>query len=322
MRTRIKIFLLFVSLLLVGQFTDFKGPNLVCADTSKPLAPLPATSSFIDQIDEAPYYSVEAPTQPPLLRWDFSGKRVYSYSYSQKISSIGHFYTELEGDDTPEPATTSELKGKMFLKSEGDRTARLVLEDLKVIMELDIPESEEPKQMESQAPPMVIQGVQEDGTMKLGGTAQEILLKTLFPIPPTALKVGESVSVPATMPFNAMGSALYVTGTSVTTLTDYVALYGRTCAKLETIIDISTLKVPEELKGTYRCQVRGKSVFFFDVQGKRFLSGRVALIMGMRVEAPMPKMSFPSEAEDAADLPETVRMSMDNDNFISVDYVE
>ena len=62
--------------------------------------------------------------------------------------------------------------------------------------------------------------------------SQEMLLKMLFPIPSSPLRVGESVSSPRAVPFNAMGSLLEVTGSSVTTLTGYVGLDGKTCARL------------------------------------------------------------------------------------------
>ena len=321
MRTSMKKSLLFVSLLLVCECTVFGGLNHAFGDSTEVLPPLPATSSFMDRIDEAACYAVEGLTEPALLRWDFGRKEVYAYAYSQKSIMTSIMSEGAGGGDRNEPGMITEVKGKMSLKSEGDRTARLVMEDLMMSMQFETSEREEPKTMDSEAPPMVIQGVQEDGTMKLGSSSQEMLLKMLFPIPSSPLRVGESVSSPRAVPFNAMGSLLEVTGSSVTTLTGYVGLDGKTCARLETVIDISNLNVPQELEGTYKCQVKGKSVFFFDIQGKRFLSGRVALIMGMRVKAPMPRMHLPSEAEDV-DLPETISMSMDNDTFISVDYVE
>ena len=321
MRTSVKKSLLVMALLLVCECTIFGGPNYAFGDSTEVLPPLPASSSFMDQIDEAACYAVEEPTQPALLRWDFGRKEVYAYDYSQKSIMTSIMSERPGGGDRNEPGMVTEVKGKMSLKSEGDRTARLVMEDLMMSMQFETSEREEPKTMDSEAPPMVIQGVQEDGTMKLGSSSQEMLLKMLFPIPSSPLRVGESVSSPRAVPFNAMGSLLEVTGSSVTTLTGYVGLDGKTCARLETVIDISNLNVPEELEGTYKCQVKGKSVFFFDIEGKRFLSGRVALIMGMRVKAPMPRMHLPSEAEDVG-LPETISMSMDNDTFISVDYVD
>ncbi len=152
--------------------------------------------------------------------------------------------------------------GKLSLKSERNNIARLVLEDLTMNIEMNVPGKDETKFMKSQAPPMVIQGIKEDGSMKLGYSYQELLLKTLFPIPQHPLKIGDSVSIPAQMPFNAMGSLVHVTGTSQIKLVDYVQIDGKTCTKLKTAIDISTLNVPLEMEGNYKCQVKGSSIFF------------------------------------------------------------
>ncbi len=59
---------------------------------------------------------------------------------------------------------------------------------------------------------------------------------TLFPLPTERLRIGESVSIPAQMPFNAMGSLLHVAGSSSIKLVNYVEVNGKACAKLDTVI--------------------------------------------------------------------------------------
>jgi len=188
-------------------------------------------------------------------------------------------------------------------------------------MKFEAPGSEEPQAMESQAPPMVVQGVKEDGSMEICNTSQEMLFKTLFPLPPQPLHVGESVSVPGQIPFNAMGSLLYAKGAFNILLTGYVKIGEKTCAKLVTDIDISQLDVPEEMEGNYTCQLKGKSVYFFDVQNRHFVSGREATMMSMRMEAQTPKMSFSDKGKEEDTIPETMKMAMDSDNLIAVDYL-
>jgi len=78
--------------------------------------------------------------------------------------------------------------------------------------------------------------------------------------------------------------------------------------------------VPDEMEGRYRCHVKGRSVFYFNIENRHFISGRVAMIMSMRVEAPAPKMDFPQDA-NKGNIPGTFKMEMDSDNFISVDYI-
>jgi len=302
----------FISLILLSYGTD------IYAEENLP--PIPSGSDFLDQIDLETYPSLPPPMQAPLLRWDFSGDKVYPFDFSQKIIMENEM-DDMSGNENRQTSTQRmEGYGKLSLKSEGNNVARFVLEDLTMSMEISVPDSDEPKVMKSQAPPMVIQGIKEDGSMKLGNSAQELLFKTLFPMPPTPLKIGEAVSVPAQMPFNAMGSLLYVTGNSEIKLADYVQINGKTCAKLKTEIDISTLNVPEEMKGNYKCQVKGRSIFYFNIEDRHFMSGRVAMLMSIRVEAPTPKMDFPQEM-NKGDVPETIKMAMDSDNYISVDYI-
>ena len=165
-------------------------------------------------------------------------------------------------------------------------------------------------------PPFVVQGMKEDGSGSFGNSSQDMLLKMLFPLPPKSINVGESVDVPAQMPFNAMGSVLNVTGRSRITLTQYVTIDGRTCAQLDVDTDISKLKVPSELKGEYKCSTKGTSVFYYDVADRSFVSGTIALIMQFSIDAPMPQMNIPGE--DTSDMPKRSKMSMVSDNLIKV----
>lgn len=264
--------------------------------------------------------SMPDPKEAPLLRWDFSEDHVYPYDFHQDTVTehqIDDGFGSFQGQTNTQQM---ESNGRLSLKSEGNHIARFVLENLTVSMEIDLSDSGEPQTMTSQAPPFVIQGIKEDGRMQLGNSPQELLLRTLFPIPPEPLAMGESVSIPAQMPFNAMGSLLQVTGHLETRLANYVLIDGKTCAKLETDIDISTLNPPEELEGDYRCQVKGKSVFYFNIEDRHFMSGKVAMLMSMRIEAPAPSVDFSGES-DTDKMPSMIRMAMDSDNFISVDYI-
>jgi hypothetical protein len=206
-------------------------------------------------------------------------------------------------------------KGLLLIKSQGDSTAELVLKDIKTSMKMDVGE-DEPKTMEQKMPPLVVQGMKEDGSGSFGNSSQDMLLKMLFPLPPKPTKVGESVDVPAQMPFNAMGSILQVTGRSRITLNRYVKIGDRPCAQLDVDTDISKIKVPTELKGEYKCSTKGKSVFYFDIANRTFVSGTIAMIMQFSIDAPTPQMNIPGE--DTSDIPKRSKMSMVSDNLIKV----
>jgi hypothetical protein len=312
---RVNFRIILVFLLCLGSLTFFSKTSILFASGSLPA--LPPDSAFIEQIEPISYPALSAPAEPLLLRWDFSGTQVYPYDFAQQTRMVSEMDGMFGHGERRPTRQSTESKGKLSLKSEGRHIARFVLEDLEVRIDFDLPNSGGTDSKEMRAPPMVIQGIKEDGSMEIGNSSQELLLKSLFPIPPIPLAIGDSVAVPAKMPFNAMGSLLHVTGASETTLADYVLVDGKACAKLETEIDLSTLEIPEELKGEYTCRVRGRSVFYFNVENRHFMSGRVALLISMRVAAPTPEMNFPGETQ-AADRPKTIKMAMDSDNLISV----
>jgi hypothetical protein len=182
-------------------------------------------------------------------------------------------------------------------------------------MEMNMGE-DTPKTMVQQMPPFVVQGMQEDGSGSYGDTSQDMLLKMLFPLPPENLKMGDTVDVPAQMPFNAMGSLLHATGRSRITLTRYVKIDERTCAQFDVETDISELKVPNELEGEYKCTTRGTSRFYFDPETRSFVSGTIAMLMQFSIDAPMPRMQI--SGEEAPDMPKRSKIAMSNDNLIKV----
>lgn len=206
-------------------------------------------------------------------------------------------------------------KGVLLIKSQGDGTANMVLKDMKMSMKIEM-NNEAPQTMGQQMPPVVVQGMKEDGSGSFGNTSQDMALKKLFPLPTKELKVGESIDVPAQMPFNAMGSMLQVKGRSRITLTRYVTAGKRTYAQFDVDTDISELKVPKELKGEYKCFNKEKAVFYFDVESRSFVSGTIAALMKFSIDAPMPEME--SSEKDAPDMPKRAQMSMMSDNLIRV----
>lgn len=275
-----------------------------------------AVSQFAKEVTKEKYKETAPPSALPVFRWDFSRANVvHTYTYEQAVrskSDMGSSFGSRSGDMGQEIST----KGALLIKSQGDGTAELVLKDMKMSMKMNTGGDEEPKTMEQTMPPFVVQGMKEDGSGSFGNRSQDMLLKMLFPLPTKALKIGDSVDVPAQMPFNAMGSLLQVKGRSRITLTRYVKIGKHTCAQLDVDTDISELKVPSELKGEYKCSTKGTSVFYFDVENRSFESGTIALVMQFSIDAPMPKMKI--SGEDAPDMPERSKMSMISDNLIRV----
>ncbi len=281
------------------------------AETNTPVK----ASQFEKEVGKEKHKNVDPPSVDPIFRWDFSKTNlVHTFTFEQEVRSK----TAMRQTLVDKPGGMEQemsAKGLLLIKSQGDSTAEFVLKDIKMSMKMDMGE-DEPKTMGQQMPPFVVQGMKEDGSGSFGNSSQDMLLKMVFPLPPKSLKVGESVDVPAQMPFNAMGSMLKVTGRSCITLTQYVKIGDRTCAQLDVDTDISKIKVPKELEGEYECSTKGTSVFYFDVANRSFVSGTVALLMQFSIDAPMPQIDI--TGEDTSNIPKRSKISMLSDNLIKV----
>ncbi|GAG79122.1 unnamed protein product, partial [marine sediment metagenome] len=196
--------------------------------------------------------------------------------------------------------------------------ANLVFEDMKKTMSSDNEGEEESDSMEQMGQPMVIQGLKEDGSLKVGTASQEMLMKLLFPLLPKSLEVGESVDIPVQMPFfNSLGSMLEVKGCLRMKLAKYVKIGKRTCAQLNTDIDISEVDIPSELEGEYDCSIKGSSVFYFDIKEQCFVCGWSAIVMGLDIDMPTPDLG-----RDMPRQPEGIQISMKSDNLIGLMLVD
>jgi len=302
--------------------SNSKAPNQIREAFEEPkgeLPAMPAASKFLGEIDPQAYPEAKAPETLPMLAWDFSGKKVCAYDYTQKAINATAM-----GSQKKDMGATIEGKGDVFIRGRGNGTGEMAFKNLKVKMNMAFKDLDKnaadkmPKEMEQEMPPQVIQGLKEGGANPNGASQGDLMNQFLFPLPGKALQTGESVSLPMEVPFNAMGSVLYAKGTQTIKLTNYATVNGRLAARLETIIDVANLEVPKELEGTYKMQVKGKSVFYFNVEDRCFESGASAVSLGMRVDAPTPKMNVRDKDMPKMDFPKKMRMVMDSDNLITV----
>lgn len=315
----LKFFLVF--LIVLGCFL----PSTGTAQDNKQIESfaIKDNSSFIDMIDDQTYREINPPEDATLFRWDFSENKEYSYNFSQKVTTQN--FMNGFGPSRKDTVSSQNMTGNGILsyKSEKDKTARFVLENLILKSEHSADDSEAaPKTMEMKSPPMIIQSVKEDGNLSIPSSSQTLLLKLLFPLPAQPMKVSETISNEANMPFNAMGSLLYVKGHSKITLTKYVEINGHKCAKFTSDINISKMDIPPEMEGKYVALAKGKSVFYFDVDNRKFITGKLALLMAMDIEAKSPQMTFSDNKEKSEELPETIKMAMNSDNLILLSIIE
>lgn len=288
------------------------------AATSKPASPV--KSKYLARIDKDKYPPAKVPAAAPLLRWNFSGETVYAYDYLQLVDNNSRM-----GGPMGPMTTTQNLHGSgmLLMQSRGDRTGAMVLKDMLISAKVSMNapgQASQPQVMKQKMPPVVMQGFKEDGTMTASarGVQQEALMRLLFPLPPKPLKVGESVAIPVSIPFNASGTVLPVKGSCKVTLAGYVSRDGRTCARLVSDIDVSDLKVPKEMPGKYRFVTRGKGIMYFDLRQRCFASSALAVTMELSVEAPTPIPPAAAKDPRLPAMPARLKMNMAADNLIRV----
>lgn len=212
------------------------------------------------------YPAVAAPEGKQAFRWDFSKKRKFIYDYSQKMKMVSSMGVGQDVDATAE----------MTVKAKGDKTADMIMSELDARSSI---------MGSMKMPAQAYQGMTEDSKIPGAPASQDEMTRLLFPLPAKPLLVGESDAIPNKMPFNAMGSLLWVEGETKLTLKGYVTIEGHRCARLDAVIDISKIDVPEELTGDYRCCTKGSGTLYFDVEDRCFYSGQMAVVMSMRLRA-------------------------------------
>lgn len=234
------------------------------------------------------YPSVGKPTQGRDFRWDFSSTGEHRYRIEQK--QINHWRLDDSSDDSRGgDIQILEGAGDLIIRSQGDHTARLIVRDLEMHMYTESGNAAEdgPEHAVTQTiPPMVLQGMQEDGSLEICDASQEMMIKTLLPLPPSEVDIGESAVLPAQMPWDMMGSRLWVEGNITVKLVGYVDIDGRTCAHFRSIVDVSDLDIPEEIEGDYKCSVRGRSESFFSLETRSFVCCETVMVMAVEMTIP------------------------------------
>lgn len=288
------------------------GPSSTpLAEPKGPMPPLPGKSSFTPDLGDIKAEPTEAPQDAVSLRWDFVTPRTMAYDYTQTVKNT----SEMGGQSGI--TQNLESSGTLLMKSERDKTARMVLKDIKAQMNAAVPGKSEISPASMDLPVQVVSGIQENGSISGGNSEQEVLVKLLFPLPPGPLKQGETAEIPVKIPFNMMGSVLDATGLLRTKLVRFVKVGGRLCAQLETVVDVGKLEIPPEVESKAQFEVKGITIALFDLEEHRFVAASQALMLAFRIDIPLPKIDLKGEGP-AVSLPKVMRMVTDSDNLINI----
>lgn len=269
----------------------------------------PEFPRFADAVDAEKYPSARAPEAVPVLHWRFNAKRDYRYKFQQTSAGrVQRFGSEGETD------TKSTAAGDLIVRSQGDGSARLVLENVKVQTSFGV--GKEARDLSQDQPTAVLGAMREDGTVESSAPAQQALVKLLFPLPPRTLGVGDSVDLPIDIPFNAMGSALPAKGRTRLTNAGWVLLGKRLCIEFRGDTTFDELSVPEEIAGKYRFAMMARSAFFFDPTEQRFVRGVIAISTLVDADVPVPASMQGLQKDQAG--PQNFKMSMVSDDLVVI----
>ncbi len=263
------------------------------------------------------YAEAAPPLTEPVFRWDFSKPgTVYQYTYDQDVRSRRTPETPINrksGNMTQEMIT----RGILVVNVHNNRTAELILKDMNALVSMDTGE-EKSKPVAQPLPDFAVQGLKEDGSGIRGQKGQDMLIRTLFPLPPKPLKVGEFIDIPEQIPFMTTEKELKIKGHSRITLSRYVKIGDRTCARIDVDTDISEITVPPDLKGKYTASVKGNATFYFDVADRIFMSGKTNVQMAYDIETPATTAAGKNDPAQAGGD----RITMDSDNTVRVKLIE
>ena len=283
-------------------------PGTVLAQPAEGATP---KSQFMGELKGAAYPEITDLDSPRSFSWDFSAKHDTTYSYNQQIRNSHKTSAMRAGGKSSSSEMTISSNATLVIRSNGDHSADVILKDLALKMKMP-----NGKTMEQQPQPIAAQGIPESPKVDSTFEFDNKLIKSLFPLPHGSLSPGQSVKRPATRTFSALGSHLIATGTLTVTLDRYVTIDQRRCARIHAIIDISSVKVPPELKGDYQSETKLESLYYFDIDRREVVSGIIAGITGFAIDAPTPQMAIPSP--DKAKVAPTIQMAVWSDNLIKI----
>ena len=284
------------------------GVGTVALSASSDEADPPKQSAHLLEVTGTNYERLPQEVDPLVLRWDFSGDKIYAYN----LENIADSSSSLTKNSADSPIRMTS-KGVLEIKSQGDGTGRVVLRDVTMTME-GLGEDALAEPMTSHSQPVVVQGMQEDGSFGLGNAATDAMFRLIFPLPSQPLTVGETATIPFVFPVNVMGSPLEAHGSVSVVLSGLVYARGHQCAQLDSRIEVQNVELPDEITATFRLGVSGQGRYFFDVEEHRLLEATVAVTMSMETSFPNSDgLGFSGDDEDG-----TSEMSVFSDTLIRV----
>lgn len=220
-------------------------------------------------------HEIKAKTNTPFT-WDFSENRTFAYSFEQSV-----FVTSSIMDDDLDHRKM-EATAEMFVEVKDKNKANVGLRNIKTKI-ITINEDGSKEDVDSQSSPLIMtEGMSPKGEFE--DLQAAMLFQTLVPLPPENLKKGETVEVPIKIPFNVGSSRIYIRGSIELKYVADGIKRKRTCAVLESKIDVSEVEIPEEYAKSYEVYMKGTGTYYFDLENGIYVGGDVKTEFKMEIE--------------------------------------
>ncbi len=206
-------------------------------------------------------------TEAPKIEWKFSDKDELVYSYAQNSTA-----TQSIGEQ--KKVNEYLLQADLVLMIQENGNADLELRN--VTSSMWFPGTTDTvKNLANDN--VIAKGLQINGKPENPSDRGSDLFEFLFVIPDSLLQAGESIIRPTKFPFNATDGIYFVHGQQKITLKEYKEIDGQKFAVIQTEITANDLKVPNELKKQYACDVKGSTEFTFNLDERYFTKGIIDL---------------------------------------------
>jgi hypothetical protein len=235
-----------------------------------------------------------------LIKWNFDDYEKLTYNYNQTMSTDVEFF----GDNQKMLMTAN-----LIVSIKDNEHADVIFTDIKHITfsadTLGVYKATDTIEMPNQ---VLFQDLTPEG--KIDGDIQQsslMLAHTLFPITNKKMKIGETVDLKMSMPFNMMGTNLNVKGFN---RVKYIKSNDG-IENLNTVIDVSEYTIPEEIEQDYICYLKGTSDFNFNSKKGIFNDGIINLNMAMGINI-----------ADTTTTEKTAKMMMDMTTEIKLNLIK
>ena len=211
------------------------------------------------------------------LKWDFSQKKRFVYSFSQTIDNS---YIQTKNGAVEDSYTTA--TGNLNIEVTENNLANLSLTNIIMTVVIFNENGLPIDTMSSEMPTTTVEDMGTDGSFSSEDI--NVLFAVLLPLPKNEIELNKSEELPLEVPFNAGGSLIVSKGFNTLTYTGIETFLNRKCAVITGEIQVSDMEMERELMGKYKNINSGKATYYFDIENKCYVGADVQFAMEMLMD--------------------------------------